>query len=303
LVWLTSLISIGVTFAASKWQLGALPNGLWWKLSVIISCGTLAAAVIPEFVKIFTSSKSKHCEEVVTAAREGGASLDILSGLVAGNFSAFWLGMAVFGLMFLAYITSTMGLSEFMIYPSVFAFGLVAFGMLGMGPVTIAVDSYGPVTDNAQSVYELSLIDNRSFNVLPDPPRRIRAEAKPALIVELLDGLDKPKIALFDDIGKGEPSMHISLTDTDHQTEIRFDHLLARLLVPRHDPLAQLLLLLKRQQGRVTDLAQVALEGIQSFGAATRLFLADERLVHTRRRDAALVVMVDDVSARFAQIV
>ena len=160
LVWITSLVSIAVTFAASKWQLGALPNGLWWKLSVIISCGTLAAAVIPELVKVFTSSKSRHTEEVVTAAREGGASLDILSGLVAGNFSAFWLGMAVFGLMFLAYITSTMGLADFMIYPSVFAFGLVAFGMLGMGPVTIAVDSYGPVADNAQSVYELSLIES-----------------------------------------------------------------------------------------------------------------------------------------------
>ena len=159
LVWITSLLSIAVTFVVSNWQLGALPGGLWWKLSVIISCGTLAAAVIPEFVKVFTSSKSKHTEEVVTAAREGGASLDILSGLVAGNFSAFWLGMAVFVLMFIAYETSTLGLVDFMIYPSVFAFGLVAFGMLGMGPVTIAVDSYGPVTDNAQSVYELSLIE------------------------------------------------------------------------------------------------------------------------------------------------
>ena len=139
-----------------------MPNGLWWKLSVIISCGTLAAAVIPEFAKIFTSSKSKQCEEVVTAAREGGASLDILSGLVAGNFSAFWLGMAIFGLCSSPTITSTMGLADFMIYPSVFAFGLVAFGMLGMGPVTIAVDSYGPVTDNAQSIYELSLIEIHS---------------------------------------------------------------------------------------------------------------------------------------------
>ena len=159
LVWITSIVSIIVTFLVSNWQLGALPNGLWWKLSIIISCGTLAAAIIPEFVKVFTSSKSKHTEEVVTAAREGGASLDILSGLVAGNYSGFWLGMAVFALMFIAYKTSTLGLGDFMIYPSVFAFGLVAFGFLGMGPVTIAVDSYGPVTDNAQSVYELSLIE------------------------------------------------------------------------------------------------------------------------------------------------
>ncbi len=160
LVWITSIISILVTFAVSKWQLGGYANGLWWKLSIIISCGTLAAAIIPELVKAFTSSKSRHCDEVVTAAREGGAALDILSGFVAGNFAAFWLGAAITVLMFIAYITSTAGLADFMGYPSVFAFGLVAFGMLGMGPVTIAVDSYGPVTDNAQSVYELSLIES-----------------------------------------------------------------------------------------------------------------------------------------------
>jgi K(+)-stimulated pyrophosphate-energized sodium pump len=160
LVWITSIVSIIVTFLVSKWQLGDLPNYLWFKLSIIISCGTLAAAVIPEFVKVFTSSKSKHCQEVVTAAREGGPSLDILSGFVAGNFSAFWLPMAIFALLFLAYATSTWGLGGINLYPSVFAFGLVAFGMLGMGPVTIAVDSYGPVTDNAQSVYELSLIES-----------------------------------------------------------------------------------------------------------------------------------------------
>jgi K(+)-stimulated pyrophosphate-energized sodium pump len=160
LVWITSIISIAVTFAVSAWQLGGYANGLWWKLSIIISCGTLAAAIIPELVKAFTSSKSRHCEEVVTAAREGGAALDILSGFVAGNFAAFWLGAAITTLMFIAYITSTTGLADFMSYPSVFAFGLVAFGMLGMGPVTIAVDSYGPVTDNAQSVYELSLIES-----------------------------------------------------------------------------------------------------------------------------------------------
>ena len=159
LVWITSLVSIGVTFAVSNWQLGGLANGLWWKLSIIISCGTLAAAVIPELVKAFTSSQSKHVQECVTAAREGGASLDILSGLVAGNFSGFWLGIAIAALMFVAYYTSTFGLGDYMQYSSVFAFGLVAFGMLGMGPVTIAVDSYGPVTDNAQSVFELSLIE------------------------------------------------------------------------------------------------------------------------------------------------
>ena len=118
--------------------------------------------MIPEFTKIFTSPKSAHVQEVVTASREGGASLNILSGLVAGNFSAFWKGMVFFGLMFLAYFASQFGLSEIMIYPSIFAFGLVAFGFLGMGPVTIAVDSYGPVTDNAQSIYELSLIEDNS---------------------------------------------------------------------------------------------------------------------------------------------
>jgi K(+)-stimulated pyrophosphate-energized sodium pump len=160
LVWITSIVSIIVTFAVSKWQLGMLANGMWWKLSVIISCGTIAAALIPELVKVFTSSNSRHTREVVTAAREGGASLDILSGLVAGNFSAFWLGMSLCLLMFIAYYTSTLGLGNLMQYSSIFAFGLVAFGMLGMGPVTIAVDSYGPVTDNAQSIYELSLIES-----------------------------------------------------------------------------------------------------------------------------------------------
>ena len=165
LVWITSILSVIVTFLVSYWQLAgnaaitALDPNLWIKLSVIISCGTLAAAVIPELVKVFTSSKSTHCQEVVTAAREGGASLDILSGFVAGNFAAFWIGMAICGLMFGAYYTSTFGLDTFMEYSSIFAFGLVAFGFLGMGPVTIAVDSYGPVTDNAQSIYELSLIE------------------------------------------------------------------------------------------------------------------------------------------------
>ncbi len=159
LVWISSILSIVMTFLASYWQLGDLPNNLWLTLSIIISCGTLGAALIPEFTKIFTSPKSRHVREVVQASREGGASLTILSGLVAGNFSAFWKGIVFLVLMFIAYIASTYGLDSLMIYPSIFAFGLVAFGFLGMGPVTIAVDSYGPVTDNAQSVYELSLIE------------------------------------------------------------------------------------------------------------------------------------------------
>ena len=159
LVWITSILSILVTFAVSYFMLGNLANNLWLTLSVIISCGTLGAALIPEFTKIFTSPKSHHVNEIVTASREGGASLNILSGLVAGNFSAFWQGMVFLVLMFTAYFTSNHGLDVLMIYPSIFAFGLVAFGFLGMGPVTIAVDSYGPVTDNAQSIYELSLIE------------------------------------------------------------------------------------------------------------------------------------------------
>ncbi len=161
LVWITSLLSIAVTYAISYLLIPEI-NGntdMWWILSTIISCGTLGAALIPEFTKLFTSPKSTHVKEVVEASKEGGASLNILSGLVAGNFSAFWQGMVFFLLMFIAYFASTFGLDGFMIYPSIFAFGLVAFGMLGMGPVTIAVDSYGPVTDNAQSIYELSLIE------------------------------------------------------------------------------------------------------------------------------------------------
>jgi K(+)-stimulated pyrophosphate-energized sodium pump len=159
LVWITSILSIVVTFMISYLTIHDLPNNLWITLSVIISAGTLGAALIPEFTKLFTSPKSTHVNEVVVASKEGGASLNILSGLVAGNFSAFWQGMVFFLLMFIAYFASTFGLKDFMIYPSIFAFGLVAFGMLGMGPVTIAVDSYGPVTDNAQSIYELSLIE------------------------------------------------------------------------------------------------------------------------------------------------
>ncbi len=160
LVWLTSFVSIILTYAVSYILVRELGDGsLWWKLSTVITCGTLAGAIIPELVKIFTSMNSKHVAEVVTSSREGGASLNILSGLVAGNFSAYWLGLAIMVLMGMAYGVSTMGVGALMIAPAVFAFGLVAFGFLGMGPVTIAVDSYGPVTDNAQSIYELSLIE------------------------------------------------------------------------------------------------------------------------------------------------
>ena len=162
LVWITSITSIILTFIVSYLMIPTLGDGtLWWKLASIISCGTLAGAIIPELVKVFTSTKSTHVKEVVISAQEGGASLGILSGFVAGNFSAYWLGFSMVGLMALGYYFSTgASMAEQMLAPAVFAFGLVAFGFLGMGPVTIAVDSYGPVTDNAQSVYELSLIEN-----------------------------------------------------------------------------------------------------------------------------------------------
>src|SRR5437588_145575 len=160
LVWLTSIVSVVLTYVASYVLIKDLGDGsLWWKLSSVITCGTLAGAIIPEFVKVFTSMDSRHVREVVTSSREGGASLNILSGLVAGDFSAFWLGIVMVALMAIAYGVSTLGLGVLMIAPAVFAFGLVAFGFLGMGPVTIAVDSYGPVTDNAQSVFELSVIE------------------------------------------------------------------------------------------------------------------------------------------------
>ncbi|MBN2662856.1 MAG: sodium-translocating pyrophosphatase [Bacteroidales bacterium] len=161
LVWISSLLSIGLSFLVSYLLLGNnpdMPSNLWFTLALIFSVGTLAAAIIPEFVKLFTSPKSTHVQEVVESSKEGGASLNILSGLVAGNYSAFWIGMVFFGLMFIAYWASG-SLVDVMNYQTIFAFGLVAFGMLGMGPVTIAVDSYGPVTDNAQSIYELSLIE------------------------------------------------------------------------------------------------------------------------------------------------
>jgi K(+)-stimulated pyrophosphate-energized sodium pump len=175
LVWLTSFVSVAATYAVSYWLIPTIGGSadLWWQLSTVITCGTLAGAIIPELVKIFTSTESSHVREVVTSSREGGPSLNILSGFVAGNFSAYWLGMSILGLMAVAYGVSTLELfaSGIMIAPAVFAFGLVAFGFLGMGPVTIAVDSYGPVTDNAQSVYELSVIET-----LPNIKQEIKKE-------------------------------------------------------------------------------------------------------------------------------
>jgi K(+)-stimulated pyrophosphate-energized sodium pump len=211
LVWLTSIVSVVITYVVSYLLIADLGDGtLWWKLSSIITCGTLAGAIIPEVVKVFTSTNSAHVRECVQAAEEGGASLDILAGLTAGNFSAYWMGLVIVALMGVAYLVSTQGLgaplpgtdTPMMLAPAVFAFGLVAFGFLGMGPVTIAVDSYGPVTDNAQSVYELSLIENvskgeikREFGFEPDFERAkdyleendgagntFKATAKPVLI-------------------------------------------------------------------------------------------------------------------------
>jgi K(+)-stimulated pyrophosphate-energized sodium pump len=206
LVWLTSLVSIALTFLVSALLIPDLggDSSLWWKLATVISCGTLAGAVIPELVKIFTSTLSGHVREVVTSTREGGASLNILSGFVAGNFSAFWLGAGILTLMMIAWAVSTFGLASLMLAPAVFALGLVAFGFLGMGPVTIAVDSYGPVTDNAQSIYELSTIESipgieedvrKNFGFTPDFARAkdnleendgagntFKATAKPVLI-------------------------------------------------------------------------------------------------------------------------
>ncbi len=164
LVWLTSIVSVVLTYMLSRVLIPDLAGDttLWWKLSTVITCGTLAGAIIPEFVKVFTSTGSRHVREIVTASREGGASLNILSGFIAGNFSAYWLGLAILVLMGIGYIVSTSFPAGIMLAPAVFAFGLVAFGFLGMGPVTIAVDSYGPVTDNAQSVFELSTIEQIS---------------------------------------------------------------------------------------------------------------------------------------------
>ena len=210
LVWMTSLLSIVVTFLVSRWMLAELGQGLWWKLSTIISCGTLAAALIPEFTKVFTSSNSRHTREIVAASREGGASLTILSGLVAGNFSVFWKALTLASMLLIAYVISLQGLAGFMNHPAVFAFGLVAFGLLGMGPVTIAVDSYGPVTDNAQSIFELSQIEavpgirseiEQQFGFKPDfamgkhyledndgAGNTFKATAKPVLIATAVAG-------------------------------------------------------------------------------------------------------------------
>ena len=179
LVWLTSIVSVVITYVASFLLIGGLGDGtLWWKLSSIITCGTLAGAIIPEVIKIFTSTNSAHVRECVEASKEGGASLNVLAGLTAGNFSAYWMGLVIAGLMGIAYLVSNEGLGApmpdgrpLMLAPAVFAFGLVAFGFLGMGPVTIAVDSYGPVTDNAQSIYELSLIEN-----VPNVKQEVRKE-------------------------------------------------------------------------------------------------------------------------------
>jgi K(+)-stimulated pyrophosphate-energized sodium pump len=176
LVWITSLVSIAFTFAASYYLIPAMGDGsMWWKLASIISCGTIAGAVIPELVKIFTSTDSAFVKNIVESSKKGGASLNILAGFVTGNFSAYWMGLTIAILMAAAYVISGMGLSALMLAPSVFAFGLVAFGFLGMGPVTIAVDSYGPVADNAQSIYELSLIEKvpaaemkKDFGFTPD---------------------------------------------------------------------------------------------------------------------------------------
>lgn len=237
LVWITSLLSILVTYIASYFLIRDLGNGnLWWILSTIISCGTIGGALIPEFTKIFTSPKSQHVQEVVSAGKEGGASLVILSGLVAGNFSAFWKGMIFVLLMFIAFVASIYGLDSIMIYPSVFAFGLVAFGLLGMGPVTIAVDSYGPVTDNAQSVYELSLIESepgidneieRDFGFKPDWEKSkyyleandgagntFKATAKPVLIGTAVVGATTMIFSLILMIKKSlgvEPEMILNL--------------------------------------------------------------------------------------------
>jgi K(+)-stimulated pyrophosphate-energized sodium pump len=210
LVWLCSILSIGVTFAASKWLLAPMGGDLWITLSVIISCGTLAAAVIPEFTKVFTSAHSRHVREVVSASKEGGPSLNILSGMVAGNFSVFWKALTLAVLLFVSFVFSQHGLSAYMSYPSVFAFGLVAFGLLGMGPVTIAVDSYGPVTDNAQSIFELSQVETtpgvaqdiqKRFGFVPDFEKgkhyledndgagnTFKATAKPVLIATAVAG-------------------------------------------------------------------------------------------------------------------
>lgn len=252
LVWITSLVSIVVTFGVSNILLAdsaleVAEPGLWWKLATIISCGTIAAALIPELTKAFTSSKSRHVQEVVNASREGGASLTILSGMIAGNFSAFWKGMLMVFLMFVALFTvqtintdPTTHETVFGLYPAIFAFGLVAFGFLGMGPVTIAVDSYGPVTDNAQSVFELSRIEQipnvkeeikRDFGFEPDFEKgkhnleendsagnTFKATAKPVLIGTAVIGATTMIFAIIlvlknTILSNGQSLLNIQLTD------------------------------------------------------------------------------------------
>ncbi len=212
LVWMASIMSIVVTYFASYYMLpeAQYSGGLWWKLATIISCGTLAAALIPELTKAFTSAHSRHTREVVAASQEGGASLNILSGMVAGNFSVFWKALTLGILLFVSFLISNQGLDVYMGHPAVFAFGLVAFGLLGMGPVTIAVDSYGPVTDNAQSIFELSQIETtpgsaaeveKQFGFKPDfemgkyyledndgAGNTFKATAKPVLIATAVAG-------------------------------------------------------------------------------------------------------------------
>jgi K(+)-stimulated pyrophosphate-energized sodium pump len=229
LVWLTSIVSIALTFLVSYFIIPGLGDDAsqWWKLASIISCGTLAGALIPELVKSFTSTESRHVKEVVISAEEGGASLGILSGFVAGNFSGYYLGLSMVLLMSIAYYFSTLGLAAAatMLAPAVFAFGLVAFGFLGMGPVTIAVDSYGPVTDNAQSVYELSLIEQvpnveaeirKDFNLPVNFERAkylleandgagntFKATAKPVLIGTAVVGATTMIFSIIMDLTKG----------------------------------------------------------------------------------------------------
>ncbi len=236
LIWIAATLCISATFFMSHLLLGDMADPtLWWKLAIIISCGTLAAVLIPEFTKIFTSSKSGHVQEIVTASKEGGASLNILSGIVAGNFSAFWTGLLIVGLMTIAYFTAGMGLEAVLgTHASIFAFGLVAFGMLCMGPVTIAVDSYGPVTDNAQSIFELSQIEEipgisesieKEYGFKPDFERgkhyleandaagnTFKATAKPVLIGTAVTGATTmifSIILLLEKVGL----LHLSLTD------------------------------------------------------------------------------------------
>src|SRR6056297_671150 len=237
LVWITSIISIIVTFIVSYLLIGNIEGGLWWKLSFIISLGTIAAAIIPELTKAFTSSSSRHVKEVVNASREGGASLTILSGMVAGNFSAFWKGLVMMGLMAAGFFI-VKDMTLFGEYPAIFAFGLIAFGFLGMGPVTIAVDSYGPVTDNAQSVFELSQIEkiegiseelDKDFGYKPDFEKgkhrledndsagnTFKATAKPVLIGTAVIGATTMIFAIILLLSKtmiaGEPMLDIALT-------------------------------------------------------------------------------------------